>query len=240
MAAVWELSRHGGSAMLLLLAIADYADDNGLAWPGQTALAKKTRVDRRNLARIIDAVTASGELLALNRPRQRSNMYVVTPGLDGDGLLAALERALSMGATSTRGSDVLTLPTQVLEVASLGRHLEPVEIVGGVTEMLRGVIEMSRGVTRTPDPSLSVIDPSGRDDLWRKILLDLSGQMTKPMFAASFQGSEVIAADDGKWTAQIHHAHAKEWIDNRLRAMIDRTIERHAPGVTVEFVAKEG
>ena len=109
MSRVWELSQQRGGALLFLLALADYADDNGFCWPGYGKLAQKTRVTRRNVSRLVERVAISGELWAINRRRHQSNLYVVTPGLDLGGLLASVERALEMGAVATRGSDKLSL-----------------------------------------------------------------------------------------------------------------------------------
>ena len=50
---VWNSSRHKGSALLLLLAVADHANDLGIAWPGLVSLAKKTRLTKRNVQRLI-------------------------------------------------------------------------------------------------------------------------------------------------------------------------------------------
>ena len=44
---VWEHSGQKGAGLLLLLAIAGYAGDNGFAFPGLATLAAKTRLSRR-------------------------------------------------------------------------------------------------------------------------------------------------------------------------------------------------
>lgn len=46
---VWKQSQQKGGALLFMLAIADSANDDGLAWPGQDHLAAKTRMTGRNL-----------------------------------------------------------------------------------------------------------------------------------------------------------------------------------------------
>lgn len=50
---VWEHSAHKGSELLTLLAIADNADDDGLAFPGYPYLAAKTRLSRRGVQYIV-------------------------------------------------------------------------------------------------------------------------------------------------------------------------------------------
>ena len=44
MTQVWERSQHKGSELLLMLAIADNANDQGVAYPSKKTLAKKTRL----------------------------------------------------------------------------------------------------------------------------------------------------------------------------------------------------
>ena len=62
MARVWEQSRHSGSHLLMLLAIADFADDDGNAYPAVRTLAQKCRMKSRNANVILAALRGSGEL----------------------------------------------------------------------------------------------------------------------------------------------------------------------------------
>lgn len=63
MTAVWEHSQHKGSALLLLLAIADHAHDDGRgAYPSVAALARKIRMSERQVQRILQLLEASEEV----------------------------------------------------------------------------------------------------------------------------------------------------------------------------------
>lgn len=63
MSQVWELSQADGSARLLLLAIADHANDDGTgAWPSVSALAHKTHISERNVQRLCRVLVDLGEL----------------------------------------------------------------------------------------------------------------------------------------------------------------------------------
>jgi hypothetical protein len=59
---VWEKSRHGKTALLVLLAIADHANANGEAYPSVDSLAKKCGMKRRNLQITLSKLEQSGEL----------------------------------------------------------------------------------------------------------------------------------------------------------------------------------
>lgn len=62
MSHVWEHSNQKGSRLLMLLAIADFADDHGVAYPGIERLAKKTRMSERNAQMTLRALEQAGEL----------------------------------------------------------------------------------------------------------------------------------------------------------------------------------
>lgn len=60
---VWEHGRAQGADLLLLLAIADCADDTGRnAWPSTATLARKTRVSDRTVQRMITRLVTAGAL----------------------------------------------------------------------------------------------------------------------------------------------------------------------------------
>ena len=63
MTRVWAGSRAKGSDLLVLLAIADYARDDGTgAWPSIERLAAKARLSERNIRYIVRRLAAFGEL----------------------------------------------------------------------------------------------------------------------------------------------------------------------------------
>lgn len=88
MSAVWERSPAGASQLLVLLAIADNADDEGLAWPSMELIARKARMSERQVRRIVKELEASGELTVTKKRRGSStiNVYRVIPGGQDDRL----------------------------------------------------------------------------------------------------------------------------------------------------------
>lgn len=93
--AVWKCSRAKGGTLTVALAIADYANKNGIAYPSIETLSKKTRLCRRQVMRALTTLVKLGELEI--RRRQGPNgvhLYKVTichgdnlpPGTnEGDG-----------------------------------------------------------------------------------------------------------------------------------------------------------
>jgi hypothetical protein len=61
---VWQHSRNKGAPLLLLLALADFANDDGVCWPSMATLARKVRVTTtRAIQQLIVKLRASGELI---------------------------------------------------------------------------------------------------------------------------------------------------------------------------------
>lgn len=78
MSLVWEHSKQQGSALLVLLAIADFADDDGYCYPSVERLAHKSRMSVRNVRYILRQLEESGELvIERGGGRHRTNRYRV-------------------------------------------------------------------------------------------------------------------------------------------------------------------
>lgn len=103
MARVWELSNQRGNDLLMLLAIADFADDDGNAYPSVQTLATKCRIKSRNANVILAALRKSGELeVRQNEGPHGTNRYrIVLPGLPLQNLTGVQERASLQERAST-------------------------------------------------------------------------------------------------------------------------------------------
>ena len=78
MSEVWKKSQHSGSELLMLLAIADFSDDHGKAYPSVSTLSNKCRMSRRNVQYVINNLKGSGELtVAIKKgpPPKFPNLY---------------------------------------------------------------------------------------------------------------------------------------------------------------------
>lgn len=76
---VWRFSENQGTARLVLLAIADNADDGGLAWPGHDLIADKCKVSRRAVIENLKTLEYSEELFIIHR-RNLGNVYLIRLG----------------------------------------------------------------------------------------------------------------------------------------------------------------
>jgi hypothetical protein len=74
--------------------------------------------------------------------------------------------------------------------------------------------------------------------IWTRSLGELQLQMTRATFDTWLRGSEVVEVGDGCLIVAVRHAHAVDWLQNRLLPVIERTVTRHADGeVKITFVA---
>jgi hypothetical protein len=80
MARVWTYSQQSGGSLLLMLALADFANDAGECWPSIPVLAHKARLTEREIRYLLPKLEQAGEL-RLDRSkggRNRRNRYLVT------------------------------------------------------------------------------------------------------------------------------------------------------------------
>lgn len=79
MSQVWKLADLDGSSLLLMLAIADMANDDGLCWPGIKHLANKVRLKERQTINLINELEEKG-YLTRKRRQSTSNVYQIEMG----------------------------------------------------------------------------------------------------------------------------------------------------------------
>lgn len=91
MSMVWDRSVQTGSDLLMLLALADYSDDEGNSYPSVAALARKCRMKPRNANYILSALQASGELRVLKNegPRGTNRFRIMLDRLGAQSPLQA-------------------------------------------------------------------------------------------------------------------------------------------------------
>jgi Helix-turn-helix domain len=79
---VWEHAEYKESTLLILLALADFADDNGICWPEVPTLAAKARVSDRRAIDIIQALEKDGAIVyQRGGGRGKRSLYGVLVGL---------------------------------------------------------------------------------------------------------------------------------------------------------------
>lgn len=81
MATVWKHSKASEGSLLVLLAIADHAGDDGKAWPGLQLLARKSRLSERDTRYCLRKLEKLGELRVTRQKKENgswgSNLYEI-------------------------------------------------------------------------------------------------------------------------------------------------------------------
>jgi hypothetical protein len=98
---VWKHSQKGGAALLLLLAMADWADDWGYCYPSVDKMAIKCRQTERNILNLTRDLEAAGELRRIargkgGRGKYSGSVYQVITGMTAEQI-AASERLSPTG-----------------------------------------------------------------------------------------------------------------------------------------------
>ena len=80
MARVWAYSQRKDGELLVMLALADFANDAGESWPSIPVLAAKARLTERQTRRVLIKLEEAGEIRRVksNGGRNRRNHYFVT------------------------------------------------------------------------------------------------------------------------------------------------------------------
>lgn len=233
LARVWDHSRQRGTALLILLAMADRADELGVVWAGTNWLAGRARVERRQIIRTVQSLEAAGELRVIRarRPTGQTivNHYIITTGASDDTLAEAQRRVGELLAM--RGGVIEDTPEGVTHDTREGVAHD----TRGVSPMTRGSVTPGHGGgdTVSHDPYSYPEEEEGdlpslpAETLWRAALGELEMQMPKATFRQWLQGT---TADWSGRDLVVHcrNAAAVELLRERLQQLVQRAVEAAA------------
>lgn len=93
MTAAWDAGPESHAELLVLLALADFCNDEGMCFPSVPSIAKKARMSERNARRVIRKLEEGGFLdIEENRGRNATNRYWVRVGPAKPDNLAGLDK----------------------------------------------------------------------------------------------------------------------------------------------------
>lgn len=148
---VWQHSKQDESNLVALLALADWADEDGISWYDIEKIAARVRKSIRQTQRIIKALEDSGELYRqVGRGRGNTSTYAVLCGLNEAQINDILSRRFGK---NTQTQEKVSPTTPIKKVTSS----TPLSIKGDI----QGTEKVTSGEVltgaRAYDPSL---DPS--------------------------------------------------------------------------------
>lgn len=116
----WSLEEVMGSEALVLLALADQANDEGLCWPAQEKLAPKARQSVSTLRRSLRSLEKMGLLTTITRSStrgRRSNLYLLHIGAKPD-LSMRSAKAVNLGEDAAQACQMLEEASDAVFVAN--------------------------------------------------------------------------------------------------------------------------
>jgi hypothetical protein len=127
MARVWAASRHSGTELLMLLAIADFADDDGNAYPSVSRLALKCRMKPRNANYVLAALRNSGELQVVRNagPGGANRYRIVFSAMEGVQELARVHNVAGVQGNAATPAPRCASPLQLAADKPSEKHQEP-------------------------------------------------------------------------------------------------------------------
>ncbi|MFN8493872.1 MAG: DnaA N-terminal domain-containing protein [Caldilineaceae bacterium] len=114
------------------------------------------------------------------------------------------------------------------------QYRTPEEIAADANEMAEAEADEAQAAPPTPDPAPANAPGA---DLWRTVKEDLELQMRPNAFNAWIRDTWVVSAEAGLWSIGLPSIQAKDWLENRLSAKIQRllSLALGAPTV-VQFI----
>ena len=116
----WSLEEVMGSEALVLLALADQANDEGFCWPSQEKLAPKARQSVSTLRRSLRSLEKMGLLTTITRSStrgRRSNLYLLHIGARPD-LSMKSAKAVNLGEDAAQACQMLEEASDAVFVAN--------------------------------------------------------------------------------------------------------------------------
>lgn len=155
MGRVWNQSGAKESSLLVLLALADRADENGVCWPGIEWLSQKARLkDQRHVRRILRQLEDMGEIyVSVGAGRGHTSLYLICTGLSDDEIAKVLIKRFELSVP-----DAVSTAKSIVEKGGLhaqkGAATPPFEKEekGGYTRE-KGGHTREKGAATPPDPS---------------------------------------------------------------------------------------
>jgi Helix-turn-helix domain len=145
---VWHGSKQSSGNLLVLLAMADYADVNGVCWPSLNTLAKKCRMTDRNVQFCVHDLVKSGEIerLKVGSGKESSRYKINLKGLRKD-FPPTHEMGFVGSRNGLRGRDEVGFVQTVIEPST---NRTPIVPKGGTEDLLLQSVDTIKNGARIP------------------------------------------------------------------------------------------
>jgi hypothetical protein len=260
MAAVWEESTHRGAALIMMLALADHANDDGVSWPGIDRLAQRARVSVRQAQVIIAALIESGELHVLrNAGRGYTNLYLVTIGHTATSLTTVLTQRFQMTPDEARRMAHAILKKRPQEKGEAGNTFsygkgEVSRRKGEVSREKGAVLRVKGEVATAPEPinQLTLTEPKeepgdAHEDttarafaLWDRTRNHLRLQLPRATFETYLRDTVAFPLAPDVYRIECLTPEHAEFLRKRLsERIVEALADTAGQPISVEFTARQ-
>lgn len=195
---VWEHAQLSGTDLLMLLALADHANDEAVCWPSLERLAARCRISKRQAQRVIQRLIAAGEIYVdAGNGRGNTSYYhllnlpeKVTSGAEkvtSASPIAPEEKVTSSAEKVTPEAEKVTSSALKGDIAMSPEPLEPLE----PSENREGVRATTPAAIPEPTPPAAV---SEEIDIWAAGAVGLDRDWTAEEFDDYCAANAVYAA----------------------------------------------
>lgn len=145
---VWENKELKHGRLILMLALADHANDAGECWPSQRHLQDKTRLTERQLRRLIDDLANDGYLVVMEagKGRGKKTHYRIFP------------QPLKADILSETKADILSQEKRTFSTPKSGQN---VQVKADISEQKADISDAIQSHARSEPP----IEPTGEPSM---------------------------------------------------------------------------
>lgn len=214
---VWENSFSEGTDRLVMLALADFADDDGECYPGVSRVAKKCRLSKRTVQRSFQTLIEAGELNICK------GGGVVTKSGPTNKFTLLLRRGDNLTPGDSHGAEGVTAMARRGDNAVTQTISEPSDkpLVGaGAPDSLFPVDETERKALEKEIPFSALFDNFTRNPLlakpgfgeaWKQFITDRNQRGKKVSQLAAEKLLNVLAIRGDEAAAALQLAFEKQW-----------------------------
>jgi hypothetical protein len=195
------------------------------------------------------------------KEKTQDNTHEIQQALEEHGVFrnAAQEIAALMSSAGLSAADAVRILAATVQSIQSGMPRGDEEVMSLAVDRLRRgcwdagerarrTIRQARysgGVPAPSPPSPSVVDrspPPGNSDaaeIWEQVLEELQLELTRATFETWLRPTRAVGRDNGVLVIQVASVYARDWLEGRLRGMVERAVERVAgEPLKVQFVVE--
>jgi hypothetical protein len=230
MTRVWEDQRHGGQELLLLLALADFANDEGFCWPAVQTLAKKVRVSESSIHRALADLETEGSISIYEKGGgRRSNTYC---------LVGYLREGCQVDTPAPEQDDLTPQGCQV-DTPPLSQLCDPTPVTAMTPESSYNHHRTPTEPSVSKEPRKKVESTSRCSDIWNRTMVTLKMELPPDAVFRWLGRSRLLAFDGKEATVEVMNELAVDWCRARWATHVGRALGKveKGPPLTVQFVA---